>query len=254
MDLTQLINHPEQMDKETLYDLRSLLAQYPYYQTARLLMLQNLYLLHDSSFDEELRRAAVYVTDRRDIFNLVEAAHYKWHHENQTTTKTSSGDVQEENRTLSLIDDFLNTVPDEADKSQGRKRKPTPADAAVDYVTYLLESETEDTTEALQETAPTMKGQNLIDEFINNDTGKIQLKEEPEFVPQLEDELSGNESDTGDEGYFTETLARIYIKQGRYTKALEIIKRLNLNYPKKNAYFADQIRFLEKLIINNNKQ
>ena len=254
MDLTQLINHPEQMDKETLYDLRSLLAQYPYYQTARLLMLQNLYLLHDSSFDEELRRAAVYVTDRRDIFNLVEAAHYKWHHENQATAKTSSGDVQEENRTLSLIDDFLNTVPDEVDKSQGRKRKPTPADAAVDYVTYLLESETEDTTEALQETAPTMKGQNLIDEFINNDTGKIQLKEEPEFVPQLEDELSGNESDTGDEGYFTETLARIYIKQGRYTKALEIIKRLNLNYAKKNAYFADQIRFLEKLIINNNKQ
>ena len=55
----------------------------------------------------------------------------------------------------------------------------------------------------------------------------------------------------GDEKYFTETLAQIYIRQGRYSKALEIIKRLNLNYPKKNAYFADQIRFLEKLIINN---
>jgi hypothetical protein len=27
-----------------------------------------------------------------------------------------------------------------------------------------------------------------------------------------------------------------------------------LVYPKKNAYFADQIRFLEKLIINNNKK
>jgi hypothetical protein len=24
-----------------------------------------------------------------------------------------------------------------------------------------------------------------------------------------------------------------------------------LNYPKKNSYFADQIRFLQKLIINN---
>ena len=35
-------------------------------------------------------------------------------------------------------------------------------------------------------------------------------------------------------------------------KALEIIKQLNLNNSKKNAYFADQIRFLEKLIINNN--
>ena len=46
------------------------------------------------------------------------------------------------------------------------------------------------------------------------------------------------------------TLAKIYIKQHRYDKALEIIKKLSLNYPKKNAYFADQIRFLEKLIIN----
>ncbi len=59
------------------------------------------------------------------------------------------------------------------------------------------------------------------------------------------------EEKDGEECYFTETLARIYIKQGRYEKALEIIKRLNLNIPKKNAYFADQIRFLEKVIINN---
>ena len=39
------------MNKETLYDLRALLALYPYYQTARLLMLQNLYLLHDPRSD-----------------------------------------------------------------------------------------------------------------------------------------------------------------------------------------------------------
>ena len=56
-----------------------------------------------------------------------------------------------------------------------------------------------------------------------------------------------------DEEYFTETLARIYIKQGRYQKALDIISRLSSKYPQKNAYFADQIRFLEKLIINKNK-
>jgi hypothetical protein len=49
----------------------------------------------------------------------------------------------------------------------------------------------------------------------------------------------------------TETLAKIYVKQRRYVKALEIIRRLNLKNPKKSAYFADQMRFLEKLIINN---
>lgn len=72
-----MIQHPEEMNRETLYDLRALLALYPYYQTARLLMLKNLYLLHDPSFDEELRRAAIYITDRKIIFEMVEAAHYQ---------------------------------------------------------------------------------------------------------------------------------------------------------------------------------
>jgi hypothetical protein len=57
-----------------------------------------------------------------------------------------------------------------------------------------------------------------------------------------------------DEDCFTETLAKIYIKQRRYSKALEIIRKLYLKNPKKNVYFADQIRFLEKLIINEKQK
>ena len=68
-------------------------------------------------------------------------------------------------------------------------------------------------------------------------------------IQEGEDEVERIE-ESSDENYFTETLAKIYVKQQRYDKALEIIKKLNLKYPKKNAYFADQIRFLEKLIIN----
>jgi hypothetical protein len=60
------------------------------------------------------------------------------------------------------------------------------------------------------------------------------------------------EEEVLDENYFTETLAKIYIKQRKYSRALEIIRSLYLQFPEKNAYFADQIRFLEKLIINNN--
>ena len=47
MELTELINHPERLDRETLYELRSMLALYPYFQTARLLMLQNLLLVSE---------------------------------------------------------------------------------------------------------------------------------------------------------------------------------------------------------------
>lgn len=250
IDLEQLIRHPEQMDKETLYDLRSLLALYPYYQPARLLLLQNLYLLHDPSFDEELRRSAVYITDRKVVFNLVEAAHYKLRttQQEKKTEKDNKKEAEGGNRTISLIEQFLDTIPEdkkeEENKERKKKRKPTPADAAIDYVAYLLDTEgdTDDTQQ------PVMKGQDLIDNFINNEGGKIELTDAPDSPPE---EYDKTEENGGDEGVFTETLARIYIKQGQYSKALEIIKRLNLKYPKKNVYFADQIRFLEKLIINN---
>ena len=198
--ITELIQHPEHLDRDTLYELRSLCALYPYYQPVRLLMLQNLYLLHDATFDEELRRAAIYITDRRVLFNMIEASHYQLKRK-PGYKSTSVAAPETTGRTMSLIDNFLDSIPKDEEEPAAVKRKPTPADAAIDYVAYLLE--TADENEVADE-VPEMPGQQLIDSF--------------------------------------------------YSKALEIIQRLSLQFPKKNAYFADQIRFLEKLIINNNKK
>ena len=245
MELSRLIQHPEEMNKETLYDLRELLALYPYYQTARLLMLQNLYLLHDASFDEELRRAAIYITDRKVIFQMVEAAHYQLKKESQAAPKKGV----EEDRTFSLIDNFLESIPaEEGEEAKKEKRKPTPADAAVDYVAYLLETEGETEEEKPSRTI------SLIDDFIEDGGFKLPKVDssadyKPEYKPQIEKE----EDETENSGVFTETLARIYIKQGKYERALDIIRRLHAKHPGKSAYYGDQMRFLEKLIKNNNK-
>jgi predicted Zn-dependent protease len=243
MELAELIKHPEQLDRDTLYELRSMLALHPYYQTARLVMLHNLYLLHDPTFDEELRKAAMYVTDRRTLFNMVEAAHYQLQGKKEQQTVG-----QQANRTVALIDDFLESIPQEDEEEQlaKPKRKPTPADAAIDYVAYLLA--TEDESQALKANIPQMKGQDLIDTFLEQEKGHIVLNELPQMVDATQ---NSDQEEEGEEEYFTETLARIYIKQGRYQKALDIIGRLHEKYPHKNAYFADQMRFLEKLIINN---
>ena len=254
MDIAELINHPERLDRDTLYELRSTLALYPYFQNVRLLLLQNLYLLHDPSFDEELRRAAIYITDRKVIFQMIEAGHYQLKRPKEQTAERLTKDEQD-SRTLSLINDFLDSLPlDQQAEQDGqpKKRRPTPADAAVDYVAYLLESETEEDRELAAETPQTI-GQSLIDSFIEQDKGKRRLNENPTLRPDIEPaSQSGGEKD--ENGVYTETLARIYIKQGNYSKALQIIKQLSLDNPKKNAYFADQIRFLEKLIINSNKK
>ena len=277
------------MNRETLYDLRALLALYPYYQTARLLMLQNLYLLHDPSFDEELRRAAIYISDRKVIFQMVEAAHYQLKSQNSNRHEAMEGKPKSD-RTSSLIDHFLHSIPTEAEereKEPEEKRKPTPADAAVDYVAYLMETETATEQEQPSRTIA------LIDDFIEEGGFKLHKdkeeneEEDAQEAPSASDSgiASGNASasdsadasdgtnasdgayvnanagakpadaaDADSGGVFTETLARIYIKQGKYERAYQIIDRLYKQHPQKSAFYVDQLRFLEKLMLNEKKK
>ena len=242
--LNEWIKHPEKLNRDTLYELRTLLARYPYFQTVRLLYLKNLFLLHDITFGEELRRSAIYITDRKILFNLVEGDHYG--------VKALEKQVQQEtapgiDRTLSLIDAFLATLPEETNQDHT-----IPLEISTDYTSYLLK---EDSSAENIDEQPLLQGQDLIDSFINKtEEGTVDfvVKEEEISSPTSEQDETEESVDEilDDESYFTETLAKIYVKQQRYSKALEIIRKLNLNYPKKNAYFADQIRFLEKLIIN----
>ena len=120
-------------------------------------------------------------------------------------------------------------------------------------VTKLNNTSTSSVTESYQlpdlpeeeETSKPFKQQALIDKFIANNP-KIQFSDKFEYEnpqPNLESEAS--------ESIFTESLAKIYIKQGQYEKALHIFEKLNLKYPEKNSYFADQIRFLTKIIQNS---
>ena len=267
--LQQWIRHPELLDRDSLYELRTLVARYPYFQSLHLLYLKNLYLLHDASFGAELRKAVLYVADRRLLFSLIEGDHYILR-PHDSTTVPMQGMTEEPgvDRTLFLIDAFLSSMPEEQQPPQS-----VPLDFSVDYTSYLLQDEEE--AETADNGNVRLRGQELIDGFLKragNETPEESVKvgiTEPfvqneelfqtQDVPSAkddaeEDDDEGTEnqtaaSDLGD-SYFTETLAKIYIKQHRYEKALEIIKKLSLNYPKKNAYFADQIRFLEKLIIN----
>ena len=94
------------------------------------------------------------------------------------------------------------------------------------------------------ESTPQLKHQDLIDSFISANPHIKPVGE----VNDVETVVLDNTNVT--DSIFTESLAKIYIKQGQYDKAIRIFEKLNLKYPEKSSYFADQIRFLKKIIEN----
>ncbi|MBO5172261.1 MAG: tetratricopeptide repeat protein [Bacteroidaceae bacterium] len=230
------IRQPESLDSQSLEHLRSIVDKYPYYHAARILLLRTLYQMHDPSFDEQLRKAAIYVPARRTLFQMFQAPSLK---PESPTKRTARAEHAEEGsqRTESLIDSFLDTIP------QQHHNTPRIVDATVDYMAYLMQME----SGAGNSNTPRMAGQDYIDDFLIKNEGRFDLEDLPE--EETPHNIPETKNDTGT-GVLTEAMARIYIKQGKYDKAIEIIRRISLKYPKKNRYFADQIRFLEKLIIN----
>ena len=76
---------------------------------------------------------------------------------------------------------------------------------------------------------------------------------EPSFAPEfprlaVPQNTPPQPEDTQNQSLLSESLAKFYIKQGRFASAYEIISQLNLKYPKKSVYFADQLRYLRKLM------
>ena len=80
----------------------------------------------------------------------------------------------------------------------------------------------------------------LIEEFIKN-SPKIKINNDYEVKSsfktdqKIKDEL------------ITETLAKIYMKQEKFNKAIKAYEILSLKYPKKSSFFADQINDIKKL-------
>lgn len=86
----------------------------------------------------------------------------------------------------------------------------------------------------------------------NNDLIDKFLLSNPKIIPN-KDYISSNSSPTytsltEDEELFSETLAKIYIKQEHFEKAILTYEKLCLKYPEKNIYFASQINKIENLI------
>ncbi|MFH6995913.1 hypothetical protein [Flavobacterium sp. FlaQc-48] len=87
----------------------------------------------------------------------------------------------------------------------------------------------------------------IIDKFIETNP-KISPIKQTAITPAVQFDLNKE-----DNSYLmTETLARVYLEQKKYTKAIQAYEILILKYPEKISFFADRISDIKILQQNNN--
>lgn len=174
--------------------------------------------------------------------------------------------------TIDTIDTFLSTFGKSYSRETDALEKMI-FNPAPDYASVLAAEERASLPTEQELTGPGVSEQDrLINSFIAGNNAHVSdTRQEPvQFPATLEEEELKSEKLTNEEpeprqtsvqaqkepesATLTESLVRVLIKNRNYSKAIEIISDLSLKNPEKSIYFADHIRFLRKLIINENKK
>lgn len=223
-----MLRRPESIGLDKLSDLSDFLREYPYSQTFRVLYLKTLRNVSDLRYETELVRTSLYVSNRRALYDLI----YK-------------NKERKENVDLAInskVEDNLNEGKDVC-LSKDSENQPN---QSIDIIAQLEQMKSIDTT--LLKKNSNKKREDLIDNFLaESETKDMTIKvDESSDTQYIENRtLTQNMPE-----FCTETLAKLYIKQKKFDSAIKIFQRLCLKNPEKSVYFADQIRFFERLMEN----
>ncbi|MCX6236183.1 MAG: hypothetical protein NTY07_01280 [Bacteroidia bacterium] len=262
--MLRYLDDPSALNERTLGELREILDEYPYFQSAHLLYVRNLQNESNFRFSGQLKTSAVYATDRTILYHLLNPGPEK-KQVRDNSLEISFVSSQEDLPTIELSDDFpeqrvepgeafltlvnhtekghfdllnfehsdhpytLEGVEDEADKPLSELVK------EISHLSIIKEKESE----------PEQKS-DLIDRFIkDNPAFSAKQSDNSGISEKINKQLDRvNENDE----FITETLARIYVKQGLFQKAIQSFQKLSLKYPEKSVYFARQIEEVTNLL------
>ena len=108
-----------------------------------------------------------------------------------------------------------------------------------------IEREIEERTETESVKSEKERKFELIDKFIQE---KPKIKPGEIVLKKVENKNLAKPYTKASDALMTETLAKVYLQQKNYKKAIQAYKILILKNPEKSGFFADQIRAIQKLI------
>ncbi|ARV10315.1 hypothetical protein BTO05_11935 [Winogradskyella sp. PC-19] len=290
-ELTSILQYPETLKTEKIGELKTLVDRYSYFQPVRALYLKALKNKDSYKYNNALKVTAAHTTDRSVLFDFITSEVFNQNEISQQIKQNSEYIKNIEvnaiddisiNRSVT-IDDALKRQVEATDgvldpnlfEEKEVERQNIPSFKISGNITNLdpieeklqigkpLEfssSETHSFSEWLKITSfkPIDRSQNQIENEapISNKLEAIDkfITENPKIKPTAntpKPKLVNNEEST-DDSLMTETLARIYLEQKNYEKAIQSYRILSLKYPEKSSFFADQIKAIKELREHNN--
>ena len=267
MDSKQLIGYmkmPERLKGDTVKEVEQIVADYPYFAIGQALLAVAYQNAGNDRYESQLRRAAAIMPNRDKLRLFTLIARHRWESkpemralpDEMPPTDNVFSSMQpiepKEEQSTGIIREKVFIIP-EIDLSGSHeelsaemalleeKRKSLDELKAI-IAKRLKELETEkQRKESEPEKPKKLSRKELIDKFILENPSISRPKAEfynPISVAQ--------NSIIDQENIVSETLAKIYEKQGYFEKAISIYEKLGLKYPEKSRYFAAQIERLRE--------
>lgn len=285
-DFSFLLNRPGAVRDRHLASLDKIIEQFPFFQSARALQLKSLYNQDSFRYNEALKVTAAHTCDRGVLFDFITSGQFTGiqqvfsEHKQavvneilvsgmEIVSATNHDELRPampntiETSIRSLIKDSVSTVsetstevPDAEEKERALDRlelgKPlgfakNETHSFQEWLQLASFKPIERTEQPVsQNSIERLKKLDIIDRFIENN---------PKISPVKATEQSSAPKHVANEDtsyLMTETLAKVYLEQKKYQKAIQAYEILILKYPEKSSLFADRISDIKVIQQNNN--
>lgn len=281
---TQILNlfhNPLSISSQDLFQIEDEIEKYPYFQALHLLKAKAVSNSDEETLATVLNKTATYCSHRSILFkyihtesqekvleednlekeatleneveleeNIQDAIKQK-NLEEPSTSKETVDSKQEEIENLiqthkkisPKVDEVENEKISSNEDKEQVKSNSEKLQSNLSFSQWLKSSQrTPDEDEnPTEETDVVNEKFKVIEKFLDKNP---KISPSKEYKPKIEIQTNNKENLSH---LMTETLAKIYVEQNKFDKAIKAYTILRLKYPEKSGYFADQIKEIQEL-------